>query len=895
MVLLKDVLQVDNGASFHSVDLHVHTYGASDDVKDTWMTPEAIIDSAVSQALRVIAITDHNNDMNGQRAVEYAESQYPDEILVLPGVEVTTAHGHLLAYFSPDRLADLATFLSRLDLIGEKGAKDTRTQKSMADAIAEAERLGGICIAAHIDREKTGFHMFAEGFQNWKGDIIRSGGLYGLECDSSEALRWYSLEDEPGSTGAERKKILESRRQISSLSARFHLAHIQGSDSHTRSDFEGQSVSRPGTRMKLSELSFSAVKVALVDPIARVRASSSVPESFPRIVGVSMTGGFLHNEIIHFSDNLNCLIGGRGTGKTTAIRAIAYAFGIDDAFAQFENCPEVVTVFCQGTSGTYYRYTRTRGGETEVKAREDASVVDVPIDIFHLEYYGQGELAKVAEDPLSKPELLQAFLDRHINLRDLQVAEASTVSSLRENAARLTPLEGSFSLLPAKKDTLKGVETKLKVAEEGNLREVVSTQRKLASERAVRDAIESTAKTYSSGFSLAMAKTDFDQVLATAGECTTDEKTQEALSAIRETLERCNATIQQSEKDLNETLKSFSTKLTDAANSLKASHQRQSSEIAAKIADLKSRGVAATIPGLNTLLKQKTELAKEIVRIERGAEERKQFRAKRAELRKELHTIREAMSQKRKGQLAAVNQNLRATIEDYKVFVKYEDSGLTSRFEGFLQEAMHGTHLQDTLITQVCQAVTPAELADLVEARNCEEIAKRTNLSDEWARRMVDALGRREALYELQLLSKQPKPVITVRTRSTPPREILVQQLSDGQRHTILLTIAMLAESNDPLVIDQPEDDLDNAFIFTSVVRTLRSIKERRQIVLVTHNANIAVLGDSELILPMYRDGDNGKVVDRGSIDSSATKKRAVEILEGGIDAFRRRKEMYSH
>jgi predicted ATPase len=61
-------------------------------------------------------------------------------------------------------------------------------------------------------------------------------------------------------------------------------------------------------------------------------------------------------------------------------------------------------------------------------------------------------------------------------------------------------------------------------------------------------------------------------------------------------------------------------------------------------------------------------------------------------------------------------------------------------------------------------------------------------------------------------------------------------------KHTILLTIALLAESHEPLIIDQPEDDLDNAFIFSSVVRTLRYIKERRQVFIVTHNANIAVL-----------------------------------------------------
>lgn len=65
-----------------------------------------------------------------------------------------------------------------------------------------------------------------------------------------------------------------------------------------------------------------------------------------------------------------------------------------------------------------------------------------------------------------------------------------------------------------------------------------------------------------------------------------------------------------------------------------------------------------------------------------------------------------------------------------------------------------------------------------------------------------------------------------------------------------MLTIAMLAESNIPLIIDQPEDDLDNAFIFSAVVRVLRTIKERRQVILVTHNANIAVLGDADFCSP---------------------------------------------
>ena len=103
------------------------------------MLPEAIVDSAVKQGLSIIAITDHNSNVNVQPAIDHASEKFPGKLLVLAGVEVTTAHGHLLAYFAPDRIADLTKFLSRLDLIGDMGADNTRTAKSMSDAVVEVE------------------------------------------------------------------------------------------------------------------------------------------------------------------------------------------------------------------------------------------------------------------------------------------------------------------------------------------------------------------------------------------------------------------------------------------------------------------------------------------------------------------------------------------------------------------------------------------------------------------------------------------------------------------------------------------------------------------------------------------------------------------------------------
>ena len=208
---------------------------------------------------------------------------------------------------------------------------------------------------------------------------------------------------------------------------------------------------------------------------------------------------------------------------------------------------------------------------------------------------------------------------------------------------------------------------------------------------------------------------------------------------------------------------------------------------------------------------------------------------------------------------------------------------------------MTGTYMPDAVIGALCRNITPSELADLMLARKEAALVAKTMVQGEWAAKLISTLCYWDKLFKLQVLAKQPKPVITVRTKTAPQKEIPVLQLSDGQRHTILLTIAMLAETNIPLVIDQPEDDLDNAFIASSIVGTLRRVKERRQVILVTHNANIAVLGDSELILPMQRESDCGKTCDCGSIDAEATRGQVIGILEGGSNAFKRRREMYNH
>jgi ABC-type lipoprotein export system ATPase subunit len=120
-----------------------------------------------------------------------------------------------------------------------------------------------------------------------------------------------------------------------------------------------------------------------------------------------------------------------------------------------------------------------------------------------------------------------------------------------------------------------------------------------------------------------------------------------------------------------------------------------------------------------------------------------------------------------------------------------------------------------------------------------------------------------------------------------------LSKLSLGQQQSVLLGILMLSDSNKPLIIDQPEDNLDSEFIFKTIVKNLRKIKEQRQVIIVTHNPNIAVLGDAELIIPLKSTSVVTHVIDSGSIDRKETRAICCEILEGGRRAFKQREEVY--
>ena len=167
---------------------------------------------------------------------------------------------------------------------------------------------------------------------------------------------------------------------------------------------------------------------------------------------------------------------------------------------------------------------------------------------------------------------------------------------------------------------------------------------------------------------------------------------------------------------------------------------------------------------------------------------------------------------------------------------------------------------------------------------DCREIG--TGHADGFAVRVFQI---QTPLAELEIVPQYDLPKIELNDNEIYKT---TETLSTGQKCNTILPILLL-ESDRPLMIDQPEDNLDNGFVHGTIVETILRVKQTRQLVFVTHNPNIPVLADAERILVLSSDGQHGTVKNTGNVDEC--KSDIVTLLEGGEDAFKKRKNRYAY
>lgn len=122
-----------------------------------------------------------------------------------------------------------------------------------------------------------------------------------------------------------------------------------------------------------------------------------------------------------------------------------------------------------------------------------------------------------------------------------------------------------------------------------------------------------------------------------------------------------------------------------------------------------------------------------------------------------------------------------------------------------------------------------------------------------------------------------------------------LDELSGGQRVSVLLSLLLETEDERPLVIDQPEDELDNRFLFETVLPALKRLKGRRQVIMATHNANVVVNGDADMVIQLEATANRGHVAQAGAIEDPAVRDAIIRTVDGGEEAFRLRRRKYGY
>ena len=223
------------------------------------------------------------------------------------------------------------------------------------------------------------------------------------------------------------------------------------------------------------------------------------------------------------------------------------------------------------------------------------------------------------------------------------------------------------------------------------------------------------------------------------------------------------------------------------------------------------------------------------------------------------------------------------------------ESGNTSVYEEKLRDALKGSGLRyNELIPRIVETFRCDELATIVRAKDFEKLKNVTGIDLVRSEALIKALSQSEMIFEIEALYCDDLPEFKLKIHnegSSQDNYRNSDELSMGQRCTTVLPI-IFAVSRNPLIIDQPEDNLDNKYISNQIHEIIRTQKCFRQLILITHNPNIPVLSSSEK--NVFLRFDRKSIVDKiGSVDD--VKERIIELLEGGESAFKKRKEIYGY
>lgn len=878
------------GSKFVRADLHIHSFGefGSYDVTDHTMTPHAIVDTAIEKGIGVISITDHNEIQNCNSAIEYAKGK---EILVIPGIEVTTTQGHLLLYF--ESFKDLRDFYGKLTVSKEKDL----TEQGILQCLNFASLFNGIGILAHIELT-SGFEKTIGRFGPQMDEIFKHKSLYALEISSKASIDFYTDQD----TEASRKALCKLRRDTLGLDDGYVLPRVMSSDSHTLArlgtNAEGE---KKITRFKLDTLNFHAFRIALLSYESRIRLEDYIPERRPIIKSIKIEGGILDKVELELSTNLTCVIGGRGAGKSTFLESLREASGNKSSskVVDSEVWPQKITIVYQDEAGQTLEFVREKNSKTRNATDPINGVTKIDI-----ENYGQGETAETIQHSGENPMVLVDFLDSFLDLQGLKLSDQEIISKLRDNQSESRKIRLELLSLDETKKALLNEQNKLANLEKEKAGELVKHQTALVKERQLRTSLVEDLKNLIKTYKEILKDDDIFKNLQSLPD-TEIIVGKDYFNKVKEIVSDFSKIVQTKSGELNDAL---TKKIEELNIQLKGWAEKEKAileKIEKKKEELEGMGIPFDLGKINQISKDIIDLTSRVRKLEASQKRLKEIESDRKVLLKGRQEIKNKIYYQRYGYAELINKNLKNTLDGLLISVKYEQGKYSNSFEKLLKEKMDYRTSQVPKAFHISRQISPI---DFVEVCRKNEISKlqafvddqnQTLLTVAECNSIVQRITKDHCYEDFEVLDFEDLPAISITKIFTDDKGVpqritkALSQLSLGQQQSVLLGILMLSKSNKPLIIDQPEDNLDSEFIFKTIVKNLRKIKEARQVIIVTHNPNIAVLGDAELIVPLKSTNIKSHVLFPGSIDRKETRDICCEILEGGKNAFKQRQEIY--
>ncbi len=874
---------------FYKADLHIHSYGPSTgsfDVTDVSNTPQAIVDTAIEKGLKVISITDHNQYINSQIAVQYARGK---DILVIPGIEVSTTQGHLLLYF--ETIDKLQRFYVGLTFNHDNSI----CNQGIVECLNSAERLDGIGVLAHITLD-SGFEKVINRFGPHMEQIFMCKNLLGLEITNKNEAHLYTDEDE----NSEHKKLLNLWRD--SLDNKLHrdFAKLMSSDSHEliRLGNNAEGNNRL-TRLKMPTLTFRSFHIALMSSESRVRLEDEIPVQRPIIKHIKLEGGLLDGVDIELSPNLTCIIGSRGAGKSTLLESIREATG-NKSFSKIcesEVWPQNILLDYTDEAGQTQTFQREKNASVVNRSDPDSGITSIPI-----ESYGQGDTASTIQHSEENPQVVINFLDAFLDLKLLEAQDSEYIELLRSNQSEMNKLRINIISLPNAKKALENERRKLKAMEQSKAAEIVKLHNALLQERDFRktliDDLNKLVKTYRD----ILGDTNlFDKVAEMSDDRIVVGK--EYFFNVQRIINAFSVLVSSKSKELNDALAEKISELKTQLELWKAKESEIQGQIDDKKQELIQQGIPFDLGKINQISKDIIDYEKKVAKLQDDQKRLVELLKERQELIQERQKNKREITRKHLAFAKKIDENLKNSVDDFFVSIKYAESLYSPDFEDTLKTLMGWRTSQVMKSSVIARSIGVYDFVQAIKKKDIGVLKAIKYQGEQFLRddeidNIITTLNDGFKYEDLECLKYDDHPQITVTKfvdESGVRKNITkrISQLSLGQQQSVLLSILLLSDSDKPLLIDQPEDNLDSEFIFKTIVGNLRKIKEHRQVIIVTHNPNIAVLGDAELIIPLKSTSVHSQIISSGSIDNDDTIKLCCNILEGGDSAFKQRKNIY--